>query len=176
MKSNVLRDILNGYFDWNKARMACFVGMLMVLFKVRTINLIELACGFTSNATIDSSYKRIKRFFKHFTIDFPLVASWVVQFFDLSNKPLNLTTDRTNWQWGKKNINILMLSITYKGIAIPLFWSLLDEKGNSNTNERIALIERFIEQFGKDKIATLLADRELIGSDWLMPFTMSPLA
>ena len=52
--------------------------------------------------------------------------------------------DRTNWQWGKKNINILMLSITYKGIAIPLFWSLLDKKGNSNTSERIALMERFI--------------------------------
>ena len=56
--------------------------------------------------------------------------------------------DRTNWQWGKKNINILMLSITYKGIAIPLFWSLLDKKGNSNTSERIALMERFIIQLG----------------------------
>ena len=166
MESNELRDILNGYFGWNKARMACFVGMLMALFKVRTINLTELACGFLSNATIDSRYKRIKRFFKDFTIDFPLVASWVVQFFGLSNKPLYLSMDRTNWQWGKKNINILMLSITYKGIAIPLFWSLLDKKGNSNTEERIALMERFIAQFGKDKIAALLADREFIGSDW----------
>ena len=121
MESNELWDILNGYFDWNKARMTCFVGMLMALFKVRTINLTELACGFSSNATIDSRYRRIKRFFKDFTIDFPLVATWVVQFFDLSNKPLNLSMDRTNWQWGKKNINILMLSITYKGIEIPLF-------------------------------------------------------
>ena len=166
MESNELRDILNGYFGWNKARMTCFVGMLMALFKVRTINLTELACGFLSNATIDSRYKRIKRFFKDFTIDFPLVASWVVQFFGLANKPLYLSMDRTNWQWGKKNINILMLSITYKGIAIPLFWSLLDKKGNSNTKERIALMERFIAQFGKDKIAALLADREFIGSDW----------
>lgn len=74
--------------------------------------------------------------------------------------------DRTNWQWGKKNINILMLSITYIGIAIPLFWSLLDKKGNSNTSERIVLMERFIIQFGKDKILGLLADREFIGADW----------
>ena len=135
MESNELRDILNGYFGWNKARMACFVGMLMALFKVRTINLMELACGFLSNATIDSRYKRIKRFFKDFTMDFPLVASWVVQFFGLTDELLYLRMDRTNWQWGKKNINILMLSITYKGIAIPLFWSLLDKKGNSNTTD-----------------------------------------
>lgn len=59
-----------------------------------------------------------------------------------------------------------MLSITYKGIAIPLFWSLLDKKGNSNTAERIALIERFIVQFGKNKMKGLLADTEFIGADW----------
>jgi hypothetical protein len=168
MEINELRDILNGYFGWNKARMTCFVSMLIALYKVRTINLTELACGFLSNATIDSRYKRIKRFFKDFKIDFPLVASWVVQFFGLTNQPLYLSMDRTNWQWGKKNINILMLSITYKGIAIPLFWSLLDKKGNSNTSERIAIMDRFITQFGKDKIAGLLADREFIGSDWFM--------
>ncbi len=102
-----------------------------------------------SNATLDSRYKRIKRFLKDFEIEFPLVASWVIQFFGLTNKPLYLSMDRTNWQRGKKNINILMLSITYKGIAIPLFLSLLDKKGNSNTKERIAIMDRFITQFGK---------------------------
>lgn len=168
MDINELRDILNGYFGWNKARMTCFVSMLLALYKVRTINLTELACGFLSPATIDSRYKRIKRFFKDFKIDFPLVASWVIQFFGLTNQQLYLSMDRTNWQWGKKNINILMLSITYKGIAIPLFWSLLDKKGNSNTKERIAIMGRFFAQFGKDNIAGLLADREFIGSDWFM--------
>ena len=99
-------------------------------------------------------------------IDFSLVATWVIQFFGLTDKQFYLSMDRTNWQWGKKNINILMLSITYKGIAIPLLWSLLDKKGNSNTSERIALMERFIIQFGKDNIMGLLADREFIGADW----------
>jgi hypothetical protein len=166
MEINELECMLNGYFNWNKARMGCFAGMLVALFKVRTINLTELACGFTSKATMDSRYKRIKRFFKEFTISFPLVASWVVQFFGLIDQSLHLSMDRTNWQWGKKDINILMLSIVYKGIAIPLFWSLLNKRGNSNTEERIAIIERFIAQFGKDKIACLLADREFVGNAW----------
>ena len=30
-----------------------------------------------------------------------------------------LTLDRTHWRWGKKNINILVLAVEYKGIAIP---------------------------------------------------------
>jgi len=29
-----------------------------------------------------------------------------------------LTMDRTNWQWGKKDINILTLGIVFKGTAI----------------------------------------------------------
>ena len=64
---------------------------------------------------------------------------------------------------GKKNINILMLAIVHKGIAIPIFWILLNKRGNSDTTERIALIKRFIRIFGQDKIESLVADREFIG-------------
>ena len=67
---------------------------------------------------------------------------------------------------GKKNINILMLAIVHKGIAIPIFWILLNKRGNSDTTERIALIKRFIRIFGQDKIESLVADREFIGKTW----------
>ena len=47
-------------------------------------------------------------------------------------KGLVLSMDRTNWKFGEANINILMLGITYKGIAYPLLFSMLDKRGNSN--------------------------------------------
>ena len=50
--------ILNGYFGWNKARMHCFASMLVALIKVRTVNLIELACAFGGNAKQESRYKK----------------------------------------------------------------------------------------------------------------------
>jgi len=37
-----------------------------------------------------------------------------------------------------------MLGIAYRGIAFPLIFSMLDKKGNSNWEERIALFNRFI--------------------------------
>jgi hypothetical protein len=166
MENHELVSILNAYFNWNKCRMHCFVGMLLALIKVRTINLTELACGFASLANIESRYKRMKRFFKEFTIDFMRLSSWVIYFFNLSGQSLTLSMDRTNWKWGTKNINVLMLSIVYKGIAIPLMWRLLDKRGNSDTAERIDMIERFIRQFGKSMIAVLLADREFVGNVW----------
>ncbi|WP_242602106.1 IS4 family transposase [Legionella yabuuchiae] len=169
MEINVLRDMLNGYFKWNKARMDCFVCMLVALLRVRTVNLSELASGFMSKAQETSRYKRIKRFIKEFEIDYSMIASWAIGVFGLSGQSLFLSIERTNWRWGKADINILMLSIVYKGIGIPLFWKLLPKqtkRGNSNTTERITIMKRFIKCFGQSMIAGLLGDREFVGNDW----------
>ena len=72
--------------------------------------------------------------------------------------------DRTNWQYGRVNIHILMLCICYKGRALPVMWEMPDKKGNSNTEERKALLNRFIRLFGRERIEVLTADREFIGN------------
>ena len=87
MENRELAFMLNAYFKWNKCRMDCFVGMLLALIKVITINLTELACGFASLASIESRYKRIRRFFTEFTIDFTRLAVFIVW---LSVLPLNV--------------------------------------------------------------------------------------
>jgi len=37
---------------------------------------------------------------------------------------------------------------------LPLFWSMLDKLGNSDTNEWIALLDRFLAVFGAERIAS----------------------
>ncbi len=59
-----------------------------------------------------------------------------------------------------------MLAIVYRGIAIPILWTLLNKRGNSDTKERIAFIQRFIPIVGKDRIVNVFADREFIGEQW----------
>jgi len=116
---------------------------------------------------VSSNYRRIQRFIADSQpIDFNRVAWFVVTLFGFLDNDYYLTFDRTNWKWGKKNINILMLAIAYKGIAIPVYWILLNKKGNSSTRERIALTHRFIKQFGKEHIIKFLADREFVGKKW----------
>jgi len=80
---------------------------------------------------------------------------------------LVLSIDRTNWKFGDKNINILMLGVSYKNVAFPIMFKMLNKRGNSNTSERIALVQDFIDCFGKDCIDCLLADREFVGEQWL---------
>jgi hypothetical protein len=62
-------------------------------------------------------------------------------------QPWTLSLDRANWSFGAVNFNILMLGIVHEGIAFPVMWTLLDKRGNSNSDERIALLERFERVF-----------------------------
>lgn len=43
--------------------------------------------------------------------------------------------DRINWKFGKIDINILMISVCYKGVGILLIWKFLFKKGNLNREE-----------------------------------------
>lgn len=163
---NELIGILNSNFNWNKARVTCFAKMLLALLVTRSVNLNKIACSMSSNADKTSRYRRLQRFFAQVTIDFEMIAGFIFRLFFVTNGCWYLTMDRTNWKWGKADINILTLGIAFKGIAIPIYWELLDKRGNSDTEERIALIQKFIDRFGKSCIAGLLADREFIGQEW----------
>ena len=75
--------------------------------------------------------------------------------------------DRTNWKFGKLNINVLVIAVIYQGLAFALIFKLLPKTGNSNTNERIELFERFIRLFGIQALDCLTVDREFIGEKWI---------
>jgi len=100
-------------------------------------------------------------------VDFSMELVAKLIFSMLPNKDsVVLAIDRTNWKFGNKNINILMLGVAYKGIAFPLMFKMLNKKGNSNTCERFELLCDFMNWFGKECIDCLLADREFVGSLW----------
>ena len=159
-KISELKRILGENLVWNKARLDCFVRMLVALFVVRTVNLSEIAVVFSSKADVNSRYKRLQRFFAKFKIDYTIIARLLFKLFFSDTQKVYLTIDRTNWYWGKQKINIFMLGIAYEGIAIPLFWMCLSKAGNSNIKEQKALINRFLKSFGSSQILSLLGDRE----------------
>ena len=86
----------------------------------------------------------------------------------LKIEPLyTIAIDRAEWQLGKNWVNVLLLSVTYKSLSIPVFWTVLDEKGCSDTAERKAILEKFIAEFGVESIRFVTADREFCSKEWL---------
>ena len=67
---------------------------------------------------------------------------------------------------GKTRYQYLDVSHRLSRSSDTCCWTLLNKRGNSDTKERIALIQRFISIFGKDRIVNVFADREFIGEKW----------
>jgi hypothetical protein len=160
-----LETTLTHFLDWNKARISFLTQILQALFLVRTVNLTQIAQAFSSSAKEESVYRRIQRFFKSFSFDMSFIVILACKFFTWGEQCV-LLLDRTNWKWGKTDINILVLSIEHLGIGIPIFWTVLNKGGTSSTKDRMKILKRVIKAVGKEKIRVLLADREFIGGEW----------
>jgi len=164
-KNNELVDIFQHRLGWNKSRVKFFVSFIIALCKVQTVYFNKLAQGFEGKAKVESNMRRIQRFFASFIVDTNLIAKLIFSLLP-EKPPYRLCLDRTNWKYGVANINILMLSIAYQGVAIPILWTMLPKRGNSNTLERKELVQRFLDLFGEECIEAFLADREFIVDDW----------
>jgi hypothetical protein len=61
--------------------------------------------------------------------------------------------DRTEWDFGSFQVNILMIIACNGSRHVPLYWELLDNKsGNSNATDRIKLLEKIINLVGVSRI------------------------
>ena len=149
-----------------QARLVCFVSMLLALLRIQRMDLSRLAVAMGGETDVESRYRRLQRFFSEVYFDYDALARLIISLFGFDREAFYLTLDRTNWQWGKKNLNLLTLGIVYKGAAIPVYWLVLNKKGNSSQRERIAMLKRFVGQFGSGYIRGILGDREFIGEDW----------
>jgi len=159
----IFKAHFSGYLNLARIRLTCC--FIMALCKVKSVNYSKLSAGFDGLASSSSNFRRIQRFMSEVDFSMELVAKLI--FSMLPNKDsVVLAIDRTNWKFGNKNINILMLGVAYKGIAFPLMFKMLNKKGNSNTCERFELLCDFMNWFGKECIDCLLADREFVGSLW----------
>jgi hypothetical protein len=150
---------LSGHFFIHLSRITLMAQVILSLIKVRNVSLTEVATGFSGNKQSSSYERRIRRFLKEVPIS-PVRYSRFMGTF-LPNGKWLIVVDRTDWEFGSIVIIILVLSVAYKGIAIPLMWTFLTKtddpksgkKGNSNTRERIDLMNRFIRLFGTDRIS-----------------------
>jgi len=145
----LLKRALAHPLDWHGARLNFLAPFILALFQVRTVNLAEIAQSFSGQVKPESNYRRRPRFFRAFSLDEAAVARLMVGLAPVGEGPWYLTLDRTNWPLGQCHLNVLVRSMACRGLAVPLFWTILPKAGHANTIERIALMARFLRVFGR---------------------------
>ena len=156
-----LVDKLKSIFKMDQRNIVTLAIIIMAIIKNRSVNLASLVHCLDSKTRIESRYKKLQRFIWNVRFDRKALARFLISFAGKQERYM-IAIDRTNRNYGKFKINILVLWVVYKWMAIPILWKLLDKKWNSSSKERIELLIEYIEVFWKGSIWLVLWDREFI--------------
>ena len=164
---SIYQQHLKKQFNFSQYLTLCI--LIHLLQNLKSVRLEEIARRFPFPILLRSRIKKLQRFLslKQWniqTIWFPIIQQWIAHQW----KPQNiiyLAIDRTQW----KNINILMVSLTYNHRAIPIYFQLLNKKGSSNFGEQKQVLAPCLNLFSSFQIV-VLGDREFCSVDlgkWL---------
>ena len=118
-----------------------------------------------------TAYGRLKRFFQtgNSIGVLQFVCILAIQIFGRS-PDCYLLLDRTNWKYGKRHINLLVIGLLYRDVFIPLVWLDLEQAGNSNCKTRLTLLDRLLDWWSLSGVPLpklhIAGDREFIGFEW----------
>jgi len=150
----------------HKSRQEFLCSMIEGVIKSRSVIFSEIADKIEDTAKVESIERRIQSFFKEVSFDYSQLMLFFLSF--IHHEKLTLSIDRTEWDFGKTQINILCVVVSIGKMAVPLYFEMLDNNsGNSNYDDRIRLFKTIIKLIGKDRIVMLIMDREFIGYKWL---------
>ena len=136
--STRLADLLQSTFGLHRARVTCLAALVIALFRVKTVNLAQLATAFPGTAEVDSHYRPLQRFFQHVQLQ-PARVAKCARF--STRRPLHPGSRSNPVMLGKIPINFLVLSVVHHdGIAFPLFFRV-PESSSGQALEKTRLRE-----------------------------------
>lgn len=143
--------------------------LVVMLQQHRRVKLEELANQFPQKILFESRRKKLQRFLSlpHLTIEkmwWPLLTYWLTNKFE-PGQVLYIAIDRT--QWGL--VNLIVVSLIYDKRAIPIYWEVMPNLGNTNGDKQIEVLSQVLPLLSNYR-KVVLGDREFCSVDlaqWL---------
>lgn len=149
----------------HKKRQEFICDIVEGLIESRSVHFSQIAAKIKGKAKVASIERRIQDFFQKVSFDYLQLGVFFMGF--VPHQRVVVSIDRTEWDFGGTQINILCAVVSIGKMAIPIYFEMLDNNsGNSHTNDRIALLKSIIAIIGTDRIALLVMDREFVGNKW----------
>ena len=133
----------------NKSRVDFLQSVVYALIASRSVQYVEIADKMTGDADEASKLRRIQRFMADYPLDYDLVLVFLLLLLPPKSK-VNLVLDRTEWEFGDQNHNVLVVTVYTHGIGFPIWFECLDNNGgNSCTDDRMYVLDCCIKYLGK---------------------------
>lgn len=151
----------------NKSRTDFMVQVVLSLVSCRNVQFGEIADKMSGSSEVESKHRQIQRFISEYELDYYWIAHFILLLLPKQGK-LKMCLDRTEWEFGDQNHNILVVTAYTHGIGIPIWFEVLDNQGgNSCTEDRMYIMLELLSVLGKERIACMIADCEFIGQEWV---------
>nr|WP_083865941.1 IS4 family transposase [Deinococcus peraridilitoris] len=125
---------------------------------------VRLAPHLPGAASLEAKKRRVERCLQDEQLDAEVFLCLLISL--LPPGKLMLALDRTNWEHGEADLNLLVLGVVLEGFTLPLVWTALPHGGSSNTAARERLVAKLLKHLPAKRIKVLVADREFLGGDW----------
>ncbi len=151
----------------NKSRKEFIQLIIYALIVSRSVQYGELAAEMATDVETASNHRRIQSFMADYELDYKWVSVLILMLLPDKSK-VRLSMDRTEWEFGAQNHNILVVSIYTHGIGVPIWFECLDNNGgNSSADDKMYVVLKSIEILGKSRIKSIAGDSEFIGKKWI---------
>lgn len=168
MLNNVSLKIENLYCkSINKSRLDFIQNVSSALIVSRSVQYGEISDKMSGEAKSESKLRQLQHFMGEYDLDYEWVLCFILLLLPKQGK-VTLSMDRTEWEFGSQNHNILVVSVYVHGVGIPIWFECLDNNGgNSNTDDRAYVLLCCIKYLGLSRIKCVIGDCEFIGADWI---------
>lgn len=138
--------------------------VVTALIQARSTKHADLALHLPGTTTVISKLRRVERCLHDEQLDEQVFLKLLLPV--LPDEQLVMTMDRTNWEYGEADLNLLVLGVALDGFTLPLVWTALPHGGSSDTASRERLVARLLKVLPAKRWRVLVADREFIGREW----------
>lgn len=151
----------------NKSRSEFLALSVFGLLCARNVQQHQIASHIEGVAEEESKVRRLQHFLANYELDYELVMALVLLLLPSKSK-VTLSMDRTEWEFGGQNHNVLVISIYTHGVGFPIWFECLDNNGgNSACDDRIYVLSCCMKMVGVKRIKVLVCDSEFIGEEWI---------
>ncbi len=165
-----LRELFNPHLGLSRPRLSCFLMLVLGVIGQRTVSLVWLSQHPDTDAKDSSVYRRFQRFFATCTPRAKTVGKMILRLAPEPSGGWVLAMDRTNWKFGRTDVNIFVVSVILGRVGFPIAWLVLPKRtgrGNSAHIHRVAVMKDVLSILPAKRIRALAMDREFIGKGWL---------
>jgi len=138
----LLAELLYKHFNMINSRAKVFAAIIKALILCRGSNYKNMASEIEGETLLESKIKSVSRFLDGDNIDEDCYYEFIKE--HMPPGKVCISIDRTSWELGRIVRNLLVITVSYDKIGMPVLFKSISHRGSCTANDQIEIIGGWI--------------------------------